>query len=294
MMKNLFLIFGIFFSINLIGQKKITLIYSIKGNDTLRMDVYSPSNFDNNDSLPVLLWMHGGGFSGGSRDNGDEVKLAKYAANLGYIGISISYRLTRKGTETGFGCDCPAKDKIETFRSATIDFLDAAQYVIDNNRKLKADVYQIIAGGSSAGAEALLSAVYMNDYYISDKSKYRDIHFAGLMSLAGAMVDPSYITLKNAVPTVLFHGTEDNLVPFGKGAHHQCLTAMPGYLMLYGSNVIANKLQSLNTSFYFNEVRGGRHEISGIPFDQMDEVFKFFKATIFEKEIIQTKRIIVK
>ena len=151
-MRYLFLFCILIISGILFAQNKSTFIYSIKGSDTLRMDVYSPSNLDNNDSLPVLLWMHGGGFSGGSRDNGDEVKLAKYAANHGYIGISISYRLTRKGSETGFGCDCPAKDKIETFRNATIDFLDAAQYLIDHNRELKANVNQIIAGGSSAGA----------------------------------------------------------------------------------------------------------------------------------------------
>jgi len=258
------------------------------------MDVYSPSNLDNNDSLPVLLWMHGGGFSGGSRDNGDEVKLAKYAANHGYIGISISYRLTRKGSETGFGCDCPAKDKIETFRNATIDFLDAAQYLIDHNRELKANVNQIIAGGSSAGAEGVLSAVYMKDYYVTDKSKYQDIHFAGLLSLAGAMVDPSYISLRTAVPTVLFHGSEDNLVPFAKGAHHQCSNSQPGFLILYGSEVISTKLRTLGKSFYFNEVKGGKHEISGIPFVQLDEIFKFFNSTIFQKEIIQTKRIIDK
>lgn len=293
-MRYLFLFCILIISGILFAQNKSTFIYSIKGADTLRMDVYSPSNLDNNDSLPVLLWMHGGGFSGGSRDNGDEVKLAKYAANHGYIGISISYRLTRKGSETGFGCDCPAKDKIETFRNATIDFLDAAQYLIDHNRELKANVNQIIAGGSSAGAEGVLSAVYMKDYYVTDKSKYQDIHFAGLLSLAGAMVDPSYISLRTAVPTVLFHGSEDNLVPFAKGAHHQCSNSKPGFLILYGSEVISAKLYALDKSFYFNEVKGGKHEISGIPFDQLDDIFTFFNETIFRKNIIQTKRIIVK
>jgi acetyl esterase/lipase len=293
-MRYLFLFCILIISGVLFAQNKSTFIYSIKGADTLRMDVYSPSNLDRNDSLPVLLWMHGGGFAGGSRDNGDEVKLAKYATNHGYIGISISYRLTRKGTESGFGCDCPAKDKIETFRGATIDFLDAAQFVIENNRKLKVNANKIIAGGSSAGAEAVLSAVYMKDYYVTDKSKYQDIHFAGLLSLAGAMVDPSYISLRTAVPTVLFHGSEDNLVPFAKGAHHQCSNSQPGFLILYGSEVISTKLRTLGKSFYFNEVKGGKHEISGIPFVQLDEIFKFFNSTIFQKEIIQTKRIIDK
>jgi para-nitrobenzyl esterase len=51
---------------------------------------------------------------------------------------------------------------------------------------------------------------------------------------------------------------------------------------------------TLDKSFYFNEVKGGKHEISGIPFDQLDDIFTFFNETIFRKNIIQTKRIIVK
>ncbi len=130
-----------------------------------------------------LLWMHGGGFAGGTRDNKDEKQLCEYVANNGYIGVSISYRLLRKDTETEFGCDCPKQDKLNTFKQAIIDYLDAANYIINNSEKLQIDTAKIIAGGSSAGAEAVLNAVYMREHFVDDLSSYESIKFAGVFSL---------------------------------------------------------------------------------------------------------------
>ncbi len=277
------------------SQNKATYTYAIKGSDTLKLDVHSPENMKPNDSLPVLLWMHGGGFSGGTRDNTHhEQKLAEYVTTKGYIGISISYRLLRKGTETGFGCDCPKADKLETFKQAGLDYLDAAKFVFDNKTELQIDPTKIIAGGSSAGAEGVLNAVYMKSFFIDDLEHYKDVSFAGVFSLAGALVNAEYITKHNALPTVLFHGTDDNLVPFASAPHHYCSPEKPGYLLLDGSETIAVKLDELETAYYLHKVIGGRHELSSIPFDGLDAVFEFFDKTVLHDEVIQTKKIITK
>ena len=276
------------------SQNKATYTYAIKGSDSLKMDIYTPKNIKTNDSLPVVLWMHGGGFSSGKKDNPDEVKMMKYLTKNGYIGISISYRLLLKNFETGFGCDCPKTFKLDIFRQAAIDYLDAAKYVVDNKDKFQIDPTRIIAGGSSAGAEGVLNAVYLKLFFVDDVSKYNDVNFAGVISLAGAVVDADYITIENAVPTVMFHGTEDNLVPFGKAPHHYCATNSLGYLILDGSEIIANKLNDLGASYYFYKVVGGKHELSQIPFNQLDNILEFFNQTIQHKETIQTKRIIIK
>lgn len=268
---------------------KRTYTYAIKGLDTLRMDVYTPENVQPTDSLPVLLWMHGGGFVSGYRDFPSEVKLAQYAAENGYLGISISYRLTRKGTKTGFGCECTKAEKMQTFRQAAKDYLDAALYVVKNKNHLKADITKIIAGGSSAGAEATLNAVFMKDFFIEDTKKYDSVKFAGIFSLAGAIINVNYITEKNAIPMVLFHGTHDNLVPYNSASHHKCKSSKPGYLIMDGSSVIIRKLKKLKTSYYFHAVKGGKHEVSTIPFNQLDAVFEFFRRAIIQKEFVQTK-----
>ncbi|MCK0124625.1 alpha/beta hydrolase [Gelidibacter sp. F2691] len=271
-----------------------TYTYAVKGMDTLKMDVYKPKNMKKNDSLPVMLWMHGGGFFAGGRDYPSEVKLGEIAAERGYIGVLISYRLTRKGQATGFGCDCPKADKLATFKSAAIDFLDAAKFIYENKALLGADVSKIIAGGSSAGAEGMLNAVYMREYFVDDLKKYDRVKFAGVFSLAGAMVNADYVTKENALPSVFFHGTADNLVPFASAAHHTCKPEKKGYIMLDGSATIVDRLLELQMPYYLYKVVGGKHELSSIPFDQMDGVFDFFKQTISKKEIVQTVRIIKK
>jgi len=272
------------------AQNKATYIYAIKGKDTLKLDVYTPENIKKTDTLPVLLWMHGGGFSVGSRDYIDDKNLVKYAAKeQNYIGISISYRLLRKGTKTGFGCDCTKDEKLETFKQAAIDYMDAAKYVVAHANELQIDTTKIIAGGSSAGAEGILNAVFMREYFVDNAEDYNDVKFAGAFSCAGAVVDASYMTPTNAVPTVLYHGTKDQLVPFGNAPHHYCEPTKDGYLMLDGSKIIADKLEDFEISFYFNIVKDARHEISRIPYEELDIIFNFFKRTVLNDEVIQTK-----
>ena len=270
-------------------QTKSTYTYAIKGNDSLKLDVYRPSNVKELDTLPVLLWMHGGGFAIGSRDFVNDAQLCNYAAQNGYIGISISYRLLRKAMPTQFGCDCPKEDKLETFKQAAIDYLDAAAFVVENAKILQADTTKIIAGGSSAGAEGILNAVYMREYFADNLEKYKKVSFAGVFSCAGALVNADYITKENAIPSVLFHGTKDQLVPFATASHHFCDTDNPGYLMLDGSEVIVEKLDEFETSYYFNIVKDGGHEVSTIPFDDLSKIFKFFEQTVLNNEVIQTK-----
>ena len=288
-MKKYLLYVFLFFLTALSAQNKVTHTYAVKGVDTLQLDVYSPENLKLTDSLPVLLWMHGGGFSGGTRDNKAEMELCEFATNKGYIGVSISYRLLRKNKLTGFGCDCSKEEKLETFKQAAIDYLDAANYLITNAKTLHIDSSKIIAGGSSAGAEAVLNAVYMREYFADDIQKYKNVKFAGVFSLAGAVLDASYITKHNALPTVMFHGTEDNLVPFGNASHHYCEVSKVGYLRLDGSSVIAEKLDDLETAYYFHIEKGGRHELSSIPFNELDTIFHFFDQTVLNNDIIQTK-----
>jgi len=276
------------------AQNISTHTYAVKANDSLKLDVYIPDNIQADQKLPVLIWMHGGGFAGGNRDGNDEKALMNYMGSKGYIGVSISYRLLRKGSKTGFGCNCSKEEKLFTFANAAEDFLDATNFIISQSDSLHIDTSKIIAGGSSAGAEAVLSAVYMKDYFIEDTSMYSHIKYAGVISLAGAMVDESYITKANVVPTVLFHGTKDNLVPYSKAPHHFCKENDDGFLMLNGSGVIFKRLEELNASYYLFRVEGGMHEVAVIPFPEMDYITTFINNTIIDSKIIQTKRLLFK
>ena len=266
-------------------QEVQTLIYATKAGEDLVIDLYQPKNAGEN--TPLIIFMHGGGFSGGSPKNPQEVKFAQIAASKGYSVGLISYRLTRKGKS--FGCDFEAEGKIKTFRMAAEDFMDAAKFMRKNADKYNIDKDKIIVGGSSAGAEAVLNAIFNPDIMFDNAERYSDLKFSAVLSLAGALVDVRYLNEKNAIPGIFFHGTVDNLVPYGTAPHHYCENTQPGYLILDGSETIVNRLDELNASYLLYTIQDAGHEISGMPFDHLPQVFEFLKSVVFNKTTVQSK-----
>lgn len=265
-------------------EPALTKTYATKDGEALQLDIYQPKN-DTARSRPLIIFMHGGGFAGGTRKNEAEIKFAQAAARKGYVAVQISYRLTRK--DRSFGCDYEASGKIETFQKAAEDFMDAVQFMLQSKAQYRIDPDKLIVGGSSAGAEAVLNAVYNPQLMFSEPDKYQDIDIDGVFSLAGAIVDARYITAENAVPGVFFHGTKDNLVPYATAPHHLCDPTAPGYIILDGSRTITKKLKELNTSYLLYSFKGGKHEHSGIPFNELDNIFDFFHRVFLNNEQLQ-------
>ncbi|WP_423127007.1 alpha/beta hydrolase [Gaoshiqia sp. Z1-71] len=250
-----------------------TFTYIEKAGQQLRLDVYLPA-FDAEQERPVLLYVHGGGFSGGTRDNEGIKTFCSKVARRGYVAVSISYRLTRKDTETKFGCDCPATEKLATFSAAVEDVQDATYFLIENRELFGIDPQQIILAGSSAGAEAILNAGYEPPYcYGLDSGP---VSYAGLVSMAGAIPDTAKIYDDSAIPSMFFHGTCDNLVPYGTASHHYCDEKKPGYLVLNGSQAIAEKLRLLGKPYWLHTTCGGNHALAGTPMTAyFDEIMQF-------------------
>lgn len=239
--------------------------------DTLALDYYMGKS---SDSLkkPLLVLVHGGGFSGGTRDGDDEQKFSREMASKGYDVASISYRLTRK--ESGFGCDCPARDKINTFLMASEDMMSAIEYMADNPN-FDFDKESIFLVGSSAGAETVLTGAYMRDHY--EFKSLQPFRFAGVVSLAGAVIDSDYITAQNAIPTLLVHGGKDQIVPFGSAPHHFCAPEDTGYICLDGSETIARRLDTLGTSYIFAADPEGTHDWANEGYELVDLIGQFIE-----------------
>jgi hypothetical protein len=70
--------------------------------------------------------------------------------------------------------------------------------------------------------------------------------------MAGAIPDLEKIYAESAVPSLLFHGTCDELVPYATAPHRHCKEGQPGDLILHGSFDIAQKLQQLNKPFWLH------------------------------------------
>ena len=250
-----------------------TYTYSTKDGENLDLDIYLPEH-DSEVKRPTLIYVHGGGFSVGERDSEGIQDFCNRLAGYGYVVASISYRLTRKGTATGFGCDCPATDKLNSFYAAVEDAQDATFFLIENRDQFGIDPQKIILAGSSAGAEAVLNTAYQPPYcYGLDSGP---VSFAGVIGMAGAIPDTIALYDESAVPSLLFHGTDDNLVPYATAPHHYCAEENPGYLILHGSQTIANKLSQLEIPCWLHTTCGGGHEMANKPMTSyFDEIIDF-------------------
>ena len=132
-------------SLSLQAQTTKDLPYSTEKSDPLRtLDIYAPKDAKN---LPVLFWIHGGGWQAGDKT---DVKLKpQYFTNQGLLFVSINYRLQ-------------PKVDMETL---TRDVADAFAFVHKNIASHGGDPSRILVGGHSAGAQ-LAALLCTDDRYL--------------------------------------------------------------------------------------------------------------------------------
>ncbi len=297
MLKNFFtflLLFTVTISISQVLYKnpvyteinKSTHTYSNHLNSPLKFDFYKAKA--NKQLTPLVVYVHGGGFSSGKRDEKDFVDFAKKLAEYGYAVASVSYRLTMKGI--GFGCNVDSDKKIAAINTASYDVNLAVNYILKKNNQFNIESSKIILAGSSAGAETVLNTVYT----YKDSILPPDFSYAGVIGMAGAITSLNNINENTAIPTQLFHGTGDRLVPYNIAPHHYCLPNKNGYLLLFGSNPIAKRLSGLGAAYYLYTVEGGSHDWASLPITQcFDEIIDFlFNDIVKAKTKRQTVRTI--
>ena len=115
--------------------------------DCLFLNVFTPENAQEGDQLPVLIYIHGGGFTGGcghEQHFDGPVWPAK-----GVIGVTINYRLG----PLGFMCLPELKDEAGyTGNYGLFDQLTAIKWVRDNITAFGGDPGNMTIMGQSAGA----------------------------------------------------------------------------------------------------------------------------------------------
>ncbi len=259
-----------------------TLTYSSKDGENLDLDIYLPE-YDAENERATIIYVHGGGFQEGQRDSKDVQEFCSELAKYGYVVASISYRLTRKDKEGAFGCDCPAIEKLNTFYAAVEDLQDATYFLIEHREEFGIDPLKIILAGSSAGAETVLNTGYQPPYCYDLPSG--PVSYAGVISMAGAIPDTSVMYDEAAIPSLLFHGTDDNLVPYSTSPHHYCEEESEGYLILNGSYTIAQKLEKLEVPYWLHSTCGAGHEIANTPMkDYFETITDFCYSFIIKGE----------
>ena len=176
---------------------------------TLEMDIYTPVG-DDTAERPLLLMMHGGSFLFGNKEEPGQTGWCQYFASLGYVAVSINYRL-------GFHA------RKKEFREAELRALedaDAALEYLLGREDLRIDRNRVFAAGTSAGAMTALNLAFRlyGDRPMEEVSPRlpAGFHIRAVANLWGSVHDLS--VLENArAPILSFQSTADPVMPYDRG-----------------------------------------------------------------------------
>ena len=116
-------------------------------------------------------------------------------------------------------------------------------------------------------------------------------HSSDLFLSLAPVIDTSWINPSNALPTLLYHGTCDPLVPFASDIHHYCPDDSPGALMLHGSWSIAGQLESLGMPWQLYTFCGDDHRVANNPFlSNGEDIIRFCRD--ISEGLLETKHTI--
>ena len=166
---------------------------------TLQLDMYKPTG-DTVTSRPAIVWVHGGSFSGGNKTSGELVDEATTFAKLGFVNVSINYRLESPGCSGSFS-NCG-----EAIQEALADAQTAVRFMRTNASTYGIDPNRIAIGGSSAGGITALNVGYASAEDPSARVR-------AAQSISGAKLSSSAVSAGDAA-ALDFHCTTDPLVSY--------------------------------------------------------------------------------
>lgn len=268
--------------------EKQTFVYSVKGADTLRLDRYqTPAPAAG--TRPCLVFLFGGGFYTGARDQAAYVPFLEYYARRGYVVASIDYRLGMKSAAGGGQIDEKtfAPLFLGALAMATEDLYDATLHICDRAAEWGVDPARIVTSGSSAGAITVL----MGEYGISNGSLLAQrlpagFDYAGVIACAGAIFDmqDELEWKRTPAPILFFHGDADRNVPYDAVRYMGA-----GF---FGSNYIARQFTERRIPHWFHSVANTGHSMAGDPLtDNRYEIDAFLEKMVLGREplIVDTR-----
>lgn len=181
---------------------------SVPGDDFLTLNVFTPAPGDESAGLPVLVWIHGGGWTSGSH-NSPWYDGAAFNRD-GVVTVSVAYRLGFDGY--GFIADSDAP-----YNRAVLDQVMALEWVRDNIARFGGDPAKVTIGGQSAGGG--------NSMVLLSVPRARGL-FRAIISESGAVTDlPAARNADNAARMAAALGVEPNLAGYRSCSYDDIFSA---------------------------------------------------------------------
>lgn len=262
-----------------------TYMYERRDTCDLFMDVYSPAEGSEDTFMgvrkPTVVFMFGGGFIQGTRDDKSYNSWFRMLTENGYRVISIDYRLGLKGATKVGVAQVNLLDK--AIHMAVEDLFCATNFIIENADQLGVDPSAIVISGSSAGAISVMQA----EYEIANRTSWASVlpqgfNYAGVMSFSGAILSrKGKVKYQTApCPTLMLHGTGDNLVPYKQIAFFN--------LGFFGGGKLVKRFQKFGYDYNMYHFVDYGHEIAGSMYSTLDLQLDFL-----EKNVMQGKKRII-
>ncbi len=259
-----------------------TYMFAQRDTCDLFMDVYEPAegSMRTLDGIekPTVIFMFGGGFIEGTRDDDGYHKWFRQLTDNGYRLISIDYRLGLKGSTKVGVAQVNVLD--QAIHMAVEDLFSATNYIIDNAEQLGVNPSNIVISGSSAGAISVMQA----EYEISRGTEWASVlpsgfNYAGVMSFAGAILSrEGKVDFKKPVcPTLMLHGTADDLVPYKQ--------IKVFWLGFFGAGKLVDRFEKYGQNYNMYHFIGNGHEIAGSMDKTLDLQLKFLENNVMQKKM---------
>lgn len=233
----------------------------------LLMDIYQPQG-DVNEVRPCILFIHGGAFLFGSREDVNGVNVCKDFVEKGYVAVSIDYRL-------GLNTFSASSAERAVYRGVQ-DTKAAIRFLKENYATYGIDTTRIFAMGSSAGSISAIHAAYFDEdertnipstfttpdlgcISCSGNAFTHNDKPIAIANLWGAIVDTTYMEVGD-VPMISFHGTNDFVVSPDSASPFNS----PFFPALSGANYITPRLQNLGITTEYHKFYNQGHEPWGV------------------------------
>ncbi len=278
MRQKLIIILCMIASLGAWGQKTYT--YTIRDTMEMKLDVYSPQQ--PRADKACVIYVFGGGFFTGARDDSASVIACKRLTEQGFTAISIDYRL--KLGNISF-------DTVKLLKAyklfyyvideAVADCCSAIKFVYEHASELNIDKEKIILTGSSAGAITVLQTDYSRANHLNVARELPSEFIpAAVIPYAGAIY-----TLKGKVhydtppaPTCFFHGTKDRIVNYHR--FHASLQAS-----LNGSDKLEKIFEKNHYNHWILRYEGIGHEVAGYLPKTIEEFTAFVDAVLSGRDM---------
>ena len=183
----------------------------------LKMDIYEPED-GGSSRRPLMVFVHGGAFFNGDKQDEPIVKWCRHYASMGYVVVSPNYRM-------GF---VPYRESIDKAGYRAVQDVHAAvRYMLHRASTYRINPDWVFMGGSSAGAITALNVAFMRDkdrpQTVLEEGKVaklatdcpEKIKVRAVANLWGAVHDTLILGNSPSTAIISFHGDADDIVPYG-------------------------------------------------------------------------------